>query len=93
MTYKAFFDFIRSNFCIICGGVDTIDKYGEPRVTVSHVLPRGSQRRNEHFDNCVPMCISHGCHQKFEISSKAVRLKYKEYAIELTRKFKEMQSV
>ena len=89
MTYKTFFDFIRSNFCIICGGVDTIDKYGEPRVTVSHVLPRGSQRRNEHFDNAVPMCISNFCHQRFELLTKKERLKYLPDAIEYTRRFKE----
>lgn len=82
---KALFEFIRSQYCISCGGIDQMDKYGEPRVTVSHVLPRGSQRRDEHFNNVVPMCVP--CHRKFEDSTKTKRLKLIPLAIEYTKMF------
>lgn len=84
-----FLDFIRSQYCCVCGGYDRIDKFGDPRVTVSHITARGSANRQNHFNNVVPMCMSppHYCHQHFEGKTKMEREKYRELAVEWTERW------
>lgn len=60
---KEFFDWIRSQFCILCGGFDDWNGVDSvPLNTVSHIKTRGSGGAD--LDNCVPMCTK--CHRVFE---------------------------
>lgn len=84
---KSFFDYIRSQPCCYegChGGMWSMDK-GIWNNTVSHVLKRGSTRRNEHFGNVVSMCFNH--HQQFEVESPEHRLRFKSLAERMVSEF------
>lgn len=58
---------------------------GQWRNTVSHVLKRGSTRRNMHYDNCVAMCLK--CHRAFEVEKPSERMRFQELAKKVTSDF------
>lgn len=82
---KRFLDYIRSQFCITCGGIDVVNTYGEHRVTVSHVKTKGSG--GEYYNNCVPQCLR--CHRLWEDSVKANKEEMLKAAKEWTERFYE----
>ncbi len=84
MINKYFFNFIRSQYCILCGKFDAWnDIDSKPVNTISHVKTRGSG--GEDFNNCVPMCTF--CHIKFEQWPYSQKQKYLIHAKALTSRF------
>ena len=53
---------LRRNYCILCRGCDSVDKYGDPICTVSHIRTKGAG--GQLIGNTVPMCLR--CHVEFE---------------------------
>ena len=80
---KRFLEYIRSNYCVQCGGCDRMDKHGEPRVTVSHVKTKGSG--GTYYNNVIPHCLF--CHHKWEISVKKNKQEMLDLAQEYTERF------
>ena len=85
---KGHAEFIRKQYCCICGCCDTIDERGEPVVTVSHITKKGMGGANkQEYNNLTPMCLTNGCHQRFELLSSDKREVYRDLAKQLTREF------
>lgn len=83
---KKYFEWIREKPCCICNGGAWEINLGVWHNTVSHVLKRGSTRRNDHFGSTVSMCCP--CHSKYEIEPPLKRLRFKKLAEELYEEFK-----
>ena len=66
-----FIEWIRKNYCHLCGKCDWIDEYGDPRVDPSHLKTRGAGGQD--IDNTVPMCRA--CHMAFEVSHRDDKMK------------------
>lgn len=87
---KSFFKWLRLQPCVQCdGGNWDMDK-GEYCNDVSHVLKKGSTRRNEHFNNTVAHCRP--CHIFFESLPKSDREKLLPLAREMYSKYCEVSS-
>ena len=79
-------EFIRKQYCCVCGCCDTIDKRGKPVVTVSHITKKGMGGANkQEHNNLTPMCFS--CHASFECWPSDKREVYRPIAEELTYMF------
>ena len=87
---KKFFEYIRSMPCEICKQGNWVWGIGWKN-TVSHVLKKGSTRRNEHYDNCLSMCLP--CHLVYEDKSKAFKLQFLIRAREVTKEFKNKMKI
>lgn len=92
---KEYFDFVKRNYCFNCGRFDHWDGIkGTPIVSASHVLKKGSKRRDEHFNNLVPHCVRYACHQIFEELSPERRLELcGAEAVRLTHEFFERKGL
>lgn len=83
-------DFIRTQYCHICGSCDDINDYGDPVVTPSHIVKKGMGGANTdpalyEYNNLLPQCTR--CHQWFETLPRVEREFYKDVAEQFTYMF------
>lgn len=86
---KAHAQYIRNQYCCVCGGVDYIDEKGNPVVTVSHITKKGMggahHGKKYEYNNLTPMCLR--CHRSYETLPKEEREKYRHIAQHFTYMF------
>lgn len=95
---KAFIEWIKSRPCYFGGKFieergypmfckqDWNMESGEFRSDPSHIMKRGSTRRNEHIGNLFPNCRRH--HVWFESCTPGYRVKFKDVGLRYWQEFK-----